>query len=577
METTYELCDIRFGNARSYGSDRENEEIMRLSKAVERLEQEKHQRNQQHLKFEEELEQVEKTYRKDIDDLQQMVKNLVNGNRYLSTTVPSLPVNNDSPVSSSTEDATGTKRNILSTERRDQTFTKRCGNIPMSSRELTKFDRKTYSTKLFISKFPNFPWRKDDEFTLWEPTVPRKIPGFVHVVPDNNVPRFTLGELREVIKLFYHKREEHSERSCNGTRRRTRTVQTRNEKEIMRLDDDDDSDRLAPTSDYAADEDDLPVYGPMPKEPDEKLHPWKYERKDSGVRKFFRFFKDFGATASPRRGLSANASPRLPAQNENGRNGENDTDEDEGDAVSDDLYFDCCDTSPIQTQKPSIIRWSSELELEIQDDNSPPLTPHNGSTDIALLIMVFHGDFSPENPADSKTTDTNTFGSTIETCVQRHYPQLRNRLHIVNVSCGCEMARVIKNGHVKRITDEEIQSLVLEIMGNNIRTAFISCPVDPDKTLGIKLPFFVMVVKNMNKYFSFEVQIIDDKKIKRRFQASNYQSATRVKIHVNCRIRRVYFADRLYTEDELPAEFKLYLPIRGQISAQSPAFAMTSE
>uniref|UniRef100_A0A8R1E328 Uncharacterized protein n=1 Tax=Caenorhabditis japonica TaxID=281687 RepID=A0A8R1E328_CAEJA len=32
-------------------------------------------------------------------------------------------------------------------------------------------------------------------------------------------------------------------------------------------------------------EDDLPVYGPMPKEPDEKLHPWKYERKDSGVRK----------------------------------------------------------------------------------------------------------------------------------------------------------------------------------------------------------------------------------------------------------------------------------------------------
>lgn len=67
-------------------------------------------------------------------------------------------------------------------------------------------------------------------------------------------------------------------------------------------------------------------------------------------------------------------------------------------------------------------------------------------------------------------------------------------------------------------------------MGNNISTAFISCPVDPDKTLGIKLPFFVMVVKNMNKYFSFEVQIIDDKKIKRRFRASNYQSATRVKV-----------------------------------------------
>jgi hypothetical protein len=35
----------------------------------------------------------------------------------------------------------------------------------------------------------------------------------------------------------------------------------------------------------------------------------------------------------------------------------------------------------------------------------------------------------------------------------------------------------------------------------------------------------------------------------------------RVQIHANCRIRRVYFSDRLYSEDELPAEFKLYLPV----------------
>lgn len=37
---------------------------------------------------------------------------------------------------------------------------------------------------------------------------------------------------------------------------------------------------------------------------------------------------------------------------------------------------------------------------------------------------------------------------------------------------------------------------------------------------------------------------------------------TYFKIHANCRLRRVYFADRLYTEEELPAEFKLYLPVR---------------
>ena len=35
-----------------------------------------------------------------------------------------------------------------------------------------------------------------------------------------------------------------------------------------------------------------------------------------------------------------------------------------------------------------------------------------------------------------------------------------------------------------------------------------------------------------------------------------------LQIHANCRIRRVYFSDRLYSEDELPAEFKLYLPVQ---------------
>lgn len=159
----------------------------------------------------------------------------------------------------------------------------------------------------------------------------------------------------------------------------------------------------------------------------------------------------------------------------------------------------------------------------------------------------------------------------------------------------------VKNGHIKRISDEDIQSLIIEIMGANVSTSFISCPLDPKKTLGIKLPFFVMIVKNMKKYFTFEVQILDDKGQKRRFRASNFQSSTRVKpfictmpmrldegwnqvqfnlaefcrraygsnyvetlriqIHANCRLRRVYFADRLYTEDELPAEFKLYLPL----------------
>lgn len=160
----------------------------------------------------------------------------------------------------------------------------------------------------------------------------------------------------------------------------------------------------------------------------------------------------------------------------------------------------------------------------------------------------------------------------------------------------------VRNGHIKRITDEDIQSSVLEIMGTNVSTNYITCPANVKKTLGIKLPFLVMIIKNLRKYFTFEVQVLDDKNIRRRFRASNYQSTTRVKpfictmpmrlddgwnqiqfnladftkraygtnyietlriqIHANCRIRRIYFSDRLYSEDELPPEFKLFLPIQ---------------
>ncbi|CAL5220233.1 g2209 [Coccomyxa viridis] len=162
----------------------------------------------------------------------------------------------------------------------------------------------------------------------------------------------------------------------------------------------------------------------------------------------------------------------------------------------------------------------------------------------------------------------------------------------------------VRNGHIKRITDSDIASSVLEIQSANVSTTYISCPADQAKTLGIKLPFLILIVKNLKKYFTFEVQVLDDKNVRRRFRASNYQSATRVKpfictmpmrldegwnqiqfnladftrraygtnyietlrmqIHANCRIRRVYFSDRLYTEEELPTEFKLFLPSKQQ-------------
>ena len=85
----------------------------------------------------------------------------------------------------------------------------------------------------------------------------------------------------------------------------------------------------------------------------------------------------------------------------------------------------------------------------------------------------------------------------------------------------------VRNGHIKRITDQDIQSSVLEIMGTNVSTNYITCPADPQKTLGIKLPFLVMIIKNLKKYFTFEVQVLDDKNVRRRFRASNYQVRAR--------------------------------------------------
>ncbi|CAH8610282.1 unnamed protein product [Schistosoma margrebowiei] len=165
------------------------------------------------------------------------------------------------------------------------------------------------------------------------------------------------------------------------------------------------------------------------------------------------------------------------------------------------------------------------------------------------------------------------------------------------------------NGRVYRMTDEEIQSYVLEILGQNISTTYITCPNAKKKSLAVKMPILVIVLKNLNKYFSFEVQILDDQNLKRRFHASTCQTATVVKpfacmmpmkldegwnqvqfdladftrraygttyietvklsIHANCRLRRVYFCDRIYSEDELPRDYKLYLPLHPISSSSS--------
>ncbi|KOB76829.1 Uncharacterized protein OBRU01_05049, partial [Operophtera brumata] len=171
-------------------------------------------------------------------------------------------------------------------------------------------------------------------------------------------------------------------------------------------------------------------------------------------------------------------------------------------------------------------------------------------------------------------------------------------------SCGSKPLGIweiqTKDGYVSRFLDQDIKSMVLEIGGTNVSTTFIRCPKG-NQVLGIAMPFLVMIVKNLKKYFSFEVTILDETGMRRRFRVSNFQSTTQImpmctcmpiglsdgwnqiqfnlaeftrraykkqfievqklKINANIRLRRIYFTERLIPEDELPPEYKLYFPL----------------
>ena len=48
----------------------------------------------------------------------------------------------------------------------------------------------------------------------------------------------------------------------------------------------------------------------------------------------------------------------------------------------------------------------------------------------------------------------------------------------------------------------------------------------------------------------------------RRAYGTNYVETLRVQVHANCRLRRIFFCDRLYADEELPNEYKIYKPVQ---------------
>ncbi|KAH9759923.1 DUF667 domain-containing protein [Citrus sinensis] len=133
----------------------------------------------------------------------------------------------------------------------------------------------------------------------------------------------------------------------------------------------------------------------------------------------------------------------------------------------------------------------------------------------------------------------------------------------------------VVDGHVKRPHDEDIQSNVLEIVGPNIQSTYVTCPIDPAATLGINSHFCIFVnllfffsilqaVTRVKPYICTMPLRLDDgwnqiqlnlADFTRRAYGTNYVETLRVQVHANYRLRRIYFSDRLYSEEELTPEF----------------------
>jgi hypothetical protein len=148
------------------------------------------------------------------------------------------------------------------------------------------------------------------------------------------------------------------------------------------------------------------------------------------------------------------------------------------------------------------------------------------------------------------------------------------------------------------IHDFEVKTSTLELLCSSHEKCRATFP-DDTKYIGTPLPVLIMQIKNLNKFFSFDVVIEDTSGQLRTITASNkdnlirfdqqhgrvplrlvpgwnsivldlgaltrrlfsaeYKHATRVHLHANCRVLRVFFADKLYKERDLPYPLRLLM------------------
>ncbi|KAL4103695.1 hypothetical protein QTP88_019039 [Uroleucon formosanum] len=155
-----------------------------------------------------------------------------------------------------------------------------------------------------------------------------------------------------------------------------------------------------------------------------------------------------------------------------------------------------------------------------------------------------------------------------------------------------------KGGEMKQVQDDQMKSNVLQILSQNVNACCITCPVNPKDSMGVRLPFLTLIVKNLGQFFTFEITILDSDNIRRRLRMSSYHVKKKlstfmitmpvsmaigwnqlhmnlaeftitsfkttyvetvcIKVHANCRLRRIYFSDQLYDDDQLPKSYMMH-------------------
>ncbi|XP_069680168.1 RILP-like protein homolog isoform X6 [Periplaneta americana] len=304
-------------------NERENTTVQELKARIAQLENDKVEKAEDRQRFEKELEQIEEHWRQESRDLVAMVTRLQEENRKLSSSLAERQDHSPDGAAQSTSPEVDVAvlqrlRNLIDQQRdqmraRDRelsaksaeadNLTTQVERLTMIGKELRRKHRGSQAqVRGLIDERADFlaqlqdqqrelvglrqrlglAQKENEDLAKSHSEVPDLTNKAVYDLDDPNRPRFTTAELKEIL----HERNELKAR-------------------VSDLEDELEMYRPKSSESPNSEEDDPPVQGPLPFEPDDA--PWK--KSESGIRKFFRkLFSESNVTflgSSPKRSLSS--------------------------------------------------------------------------------------------------------------------------------------------------------------------------------------------------------------------------------------------------------------------------------